>query len=79
VLVSPHVSLAHEIEAGGAGWISEVNAEGLRATLATALGDDDDRRRRGEAARNLARNFDWKEIADSLVRLYESVIASAGK
>ncbi len=79
VLVSPHVSLAHEIGSSGAGWISEVNAEGLRATLATALSDDNDRRRRGEAARNLARNFDWQEIAESLVRLYESVIASAGK
>jgi glycosyltransferase involved in cell wall biosynthesis len=79
VLISPHVSLAPEIEAGGAGWISEVNPKALRATLEKALGDDDDRRRRGEAARNLARNFDWQEIAGSLVRLYESVVASAGK
>jgi glycosyltransferase involved in cell wall biosynthesis len=79
VLVSPHVNLAQEIEASGAGWISDVNAEGLRETLAKALGDADGRRRRGEAGRNLARNFDWQEIADSLVRLYESVIASPGK
>jgi glycosyltransferase involved in cell wall biosynthesis len=79
VLVSPHVSLAQEIEASGAGWISDVNAEGLRETLAKALGDAGGRRRRGEAGRNLARNFDWQEIADSLARLYESVIASGGK
>jgi glycosyltransferase involved in cell wall biosynthesis len=79
VLVSPHVNLAHEIEASGAGWISEVDAVALRNTMATALGDSDERRRRGEAGRKLAREFDWHNVSDALVQLYESVIAFAGK
>lgn len=79
VLVSPHVNLAHEIEASGAGWISEVDTVALRNTMLRALGDDDECRRRGEAGRVLARKFDWHSVADALVRLYESVIASAAR
>ena len=75
VLVSPHVGLASEIEGGGAGWISEVNADALGNTMTKALSDDNERRRRGEAGRLLARQFDWHKVAETLAQLYESIVS----
>jgi len=74
VLVSPHVSLAAEIEAARAGWISAVESKPLSNTLAAALGDHNELRRRGAAGRILARKFDWDSVAEMLIRLYESIL-----
>lgn len=74
VLVSPHVSLAAEVEANGCGWISKVDVVTLRDTMAKALGDGEGRQRRGEAGRNLARKFDWDNVGELLLELYKSVV-----
>jgi glycosyltransferase involved in cell wall biosynthesis len=73
VLVGTEVGLAEEIIVGGAGWASEVKLSALSETLASILGDDDERRGRGMAGRGLARKFDWQHVAEMLVRLYESM------
>jgi glycosyltransferase involved in cell wall biosynthesis len=73
VLVSPHVSLAAEIEASRAGWVCEVSAEALAHTMAEALNDHDERLRRGAAGRALVSKFDWDEIAGMLIELYKSI------
>jgi glycosyltransferase involved in cell wall biosynthesis len=73
VLVSPHVNLADEIEAAGAGWISPVEAGSLCETLTSALRDRDELSRRGELGRLLAQRFDWHNVAAMLAQLYESV------
>ncbi len=73
VLLSPHVNLADEIEAAGAGWISPVEAMSLQQTLASALRDKEELSHRGELGRVFAQRFDWPNIAAMLAQLYESV------
>jgi glycosyltransferase involved in cell wall biosynthesis len=75
VLVSPHVNLAPEIEAAGAGWVVPVEAKALEAALAHALNDDRTRKQFGLAARNLSLRFSWSGISAQLVKLYSSVSA----
>lgn len=74
VLVSPHVNLAPEIEKINAGWIAELDKELIAAVLADALGDERERRCRGESGREWARMFSAAEIATKLACLYESLM-----
>jgi glycosyltransferase involved in cell wall biosynthesis len=73
VLIGPHVGLMREIQEAGAGWISAVETSTLAETLKSALSDDDERRRRGAAGRELARKFDWNKLGEMLAQLYESI------
>jgi glycosyltransferase involved in cell wall biosynthesis len=77
VLISPHVNLAPDIRAAGAGWVAEVNKDSLVKELAEALSSEEERLRRGEAGRNLALNFAWPKVAEKLFDLY--TLAAAGK
>ena len=73
VIVSPHVNTADAIQAGGAGWVTPLELEGLRATLAVALRDEDERKRRGAAGRALViSRFFWGAVGEELVQLYRS-------
>jgi glycosyltransferase involved in cell wall biosynthesis len=73
VLVSPHVNLAPDIERACAGWIAELSQEKLAGVLAEALDDVEERQRRGAHARALAQTFAAPLIANSLVKLYQSL------
>ena len=73
VLVSPHVNLADEIAAAGAGWVSPVEAMSLQQTLMSALHDKDELSRRGALGRVFAQRFAWPNVAEMLAQLYESV------
>jgi glycosyltransferase involved in cell wall biosynthesis len=73
VLASPHVNLADEIRAAGAGWISPVEAMSLQQTLTAALRDNDELHRRGALGRVFAQQFVWPNVAGMLAQLYESV------
>ncbi len=74
VLVSPHVNLAPEIKEAGAGWIAELNHEDFANVLAEALGNEQERKCRGERGRQLANSFGADEVATRLIRLYKSLI-----
>ena len=74
VLLSPQVNLAPEIEAAGAGWI--VNREDLTPVLSTALADNGERTRRGQAAYVFAQRYSWEKTAADLIKLYEEVRCS---
>jgi glycosyltransferase involved in cell wall biosynthesis len=76
VLVSPHVNLAQEIEAQGAGWIAEVDKDAIKTALAEALGNEDERARRGRSGKILAQNFSWDKLGADLLKLYESITAA---
>ena len=76
VLISPHVNLAPDIRAAGAGWIAAVCKEAIESTLAEALGSESERRKRGKAGRNLALNFAWPVIAERLCDAYKAVLAA---
>lgn len=72
VLLSREVGLAAEVERAGAGWVTERTR--LACSLAEALRDGDERRRRGEAGSELAsRRFSWPSLAAELIALYQSV------
>jgi glycosyltransferase involved in cell wall biosynthesis len=74
VLVSPHVSLADEIELANAGWIARVEKDALKTRLAEALTDEEELSRRGRAGKTLSENYSWERVADSLVDLYKSTL-----
>jgi glycosyltransferase involved in cell wall biosynthesis len=75
-IVSPHVNLAGDIEAAGAGWVTGLDPHEIEKTLKSAMNDAGERQRRGEAGREfVTRNFGWPKIATELVRLYQQVAA----
>jgi glycosyltransferase involved in cell wall biosynthesis len=74
VLVSPHVNLAPEIEAAGAGWVAHLEENALRASLIKALRSKEERKLRGEAGKRLALKFDWSTIGQQLAALYSNLL-----
>jgi glycosyltransferase involved in cell wall biosynthesis len=76
VLVSPHVNLADEIGAAGAGWIAEVDRQSIESALAEALSHEDERARRGEAGRTLSQEFSCERVAARLNEMYAAVSAT---
>jgi glycosyltransferase involved in cell wall biosynthesis len=69
------------VEDGETGWLVPRDDEGaLAAALLEAVNDEDERRRRGRAAREdaLAR-FSWPGIADGVAAVYEDAVARAGR
>jgi glycosyltransferase involved in cell wall biosynthesis len=74
VLVSPHVNLAEEIVLANAGWIATVDKHALMSRLAEALSDDDERRRRGQAGKQLSQKYSWTTTAKNLLDLYKQVV-----
>ena len=74
VLVSPHVNLAEEIVLANAGWIATVDKDALLSRLAEALGDEEERVRRGLAGKQLSQKYSWDTAAKSLIDLYKQVV-----
>ena len=72
VLVSPHVNLAHEIEAANAGWV--VDLAQLNDGLASALENETERARCGKAAFQFSKQFSWERTATELVELYRQIV-----
>ncbi|MCI0663421.1 MAG: glycosyltransferase, partial [Acidobacteria bacterium] len=77
VLVSAHVNLAPEIEEAGAGWVAKLSKEKLAGVLSEALGNEEERKHRGDNARALAQNFAAPTVAKRLLDLYQSLIDRA--
>lgn len=75
VLISPHVGLASEIEAVGAGWVTSVGKEALEASLSEALANKTERTRRGKAGIDLAKAFSWQKVTYQLKELYGSILS----
>jgi glycosyltransferase involved in cell wall biosynthesis len=75
-LVSRQVHLADAVEAAGAGWVVDGDHASLRAGLADALDDAQERESRGRAARELARRFSWTGVGAQLLELYQQLVSS---
>jgi glycosyltransferase involved in cell wall biosynthesis len=73
VLVSRHVNLAEDIQSVQAGWITEVDQYSLEKALAEALRSPEERSRRGNSGKQLARRFTWPNVAAQLNELYAQV------
>lgn len=74
VLISPHVNLAPDVQAAGAGWIAPVEEAAIRAALANALDSRTERMKRGLAGYELSKKFLWTAIADALLNLYSQIL-----
>jgi len=72
-IVSRHGGLASDIEEAGAGWVAHVELSDLRILLEEAMQSPDERERRGQAARALARRFAWSSVAREVAELYGRV------
>jgi len=75
VLVSPHVNLAPEIEKAGAGWVAALGENELTNVLAEALGNEQERWRRGNNGRELAGGYGAAKVAIKLIDLYRTLAA----
>jgi glycosyltransferase involved in cell wall biosynthesis len=75
VLVSPHVNLAPEIEKAGAGWVAALREDKLANALAEALGNEQERWRRGNNGRELASSYGAAKVATRLIDLYQNLAA----
>jgi glycosyltransferase involved in cell wall biosynthesis len=80
VLVSSHVGLAADIQHAGAGWVVNLDANGLRAGLIEACSAAAELEQRGAAARTLVRErFTWSRIASEWFSQYETILAQTRK
>jgi glycosyltransferase involved in cell wall biosynthesis len=74
VLVSTDVNLAGEIRAAGAGWVTPLAPDALRAALGAALRKGSGLASHGAAGRALVRaRFTWSRVSAALVDLYGAV------
>jgi glycosyltransferase involved in cell wall biosynthesis len=66
---------AEIVDDGETGWlVPPDDEEALAAALVEAVNDGDERRRRGEAAYDLARGrYSWPALAEGLARVYDEV------
>ena len=77
VLLSRQVGLATDVAEHEAGWIVDLQPDGLRNGLLEATANATEARRRGEKARRLvADRFTWPQVSAQLRLLYESLLTS---
>lgn len=74
VLISPHVNLAPDVHAAGAGWIAPVEHEAIKAALSEAFGSRTERMKRGRAGYELSKRFVWSAVAGALLSLYQQIL-----
>jgi glycosyltransferase involved in cell wall biosynthesis len=74
VLVSRNVNLAGEIATANAGWIADINKESLLEKLSEALGDENERAKRGRAGKQLSLRYSWDNTARALADLYRDLL-----
>jgi len=75
VLVSEHVNLAPEIARVKAGWVTSLDSAEFSRTLAEAMSEEHERRRRGVAGKAFVeQHLSWGGSAAELKRLYTSIL-----
>jgi glycosyltransferase involved in cell wall biosynthesis len=76
-VVSASVNLSPDVARVRAGWVADDTDAGLADALRSAMGDEEERGRRAQAARGLAVQFTWAASAERLEALYASVCGHA--
>lgn len=79
LVISRQVNLAPDVEEAGAGWVSRLDVDSLRAALLESMLNGDERRRRGNAGRRLAQRFSPSETSRQLLNLYRDIVGGKGK
>jgi phosphatidylinositol alpha-mannosyltransferase len=68
------------LDDGQAGVLVEIgDAEQLAAGIISVLSDDDGRAAMVRRARDRAARYDWSDVADQILRVYDTVVVGAGK
>ena len=73
VLISRQVNLAEDIQRAEAGWVTDVGIDVLAGALRSALGNDEERQRRGIAGMILSKQFTAEKMGAELIRLYSTI------
>lgn len=74
VILSPHVNLAPEVEAAGAGWVTPLEPGAIESTLAATMRDPHGRAQRGAAGKELVLSrFTWAAVGGQLAEVYNSI------
>ena len=78
VVISNQVHIWPAIQASEAGWVVPTETEALANALQAALGDRQERQRRGENARCCAiENYSWGAIAQQIADRYQTILTAA--
>jgi len=76
VVVSERMNLAPEIKQARAGWVASLDTHEFSRTLAEAMSDDVEIRRRGAAGRlYVEQHLSWATAAEELVKLYSLILS----
>lgn len=74
VILSPHVNLAPEVAAAGAGWVTPLEPGAIESTLAATMRDPHGRAQRGAAGKELVLSrFTWSAVGGQLAEVYNSI------
>ncbi len=77
VVVSPHVAIAKEIEAAGAGLVAERDSAEIARSIGVILASPEAARQMGTAGRDLVdTKFAWPRVAAELEEMYQSILVS---
>ena len=80
IVVSDSVALAAEVRRFCAGWVAPLESEGLTEVLEEAMSSPEERVRRGQAGRRLARErYRWASVARELMAEYRRIVAGTGE
>lgn len=77
VVISNQVYIWQDIQQSGAGWVCECAQASLTAQLRAALGNPEERRRRGAQAQQFAQDhYRWSAIAPQAIAAYEQILSA---
>jgi glycosyltransferase involved in cell wall biosynthesis len=76
VVISPHVNIAPDIAAVGAGIVTERTPAAFASAISALLDDPEERSALAGRGRAFAQRYDWSAIAPRLAAMYDSVLRS---
>ena len=75
VIISDGVHIWEDVKQAEAGWVGSCEVEGIAALVKSALGDCEERHRRGSNAKAYARkHYSWDAIAQQMIQVYDQMI-----
>lgn len=74
VVISDRVHIWPDVAGAEAGWVCGCEVEAIAASIKDALSSEEERKRRGENAREFAReNYNWEAIAAQTIEAYKQL------
>ena len=74
VVISDRVHIWQDIQSANAGWVTPCEVEQLTEALQSAIEDKEERKQRGENARQLTKaKYSWRAIAQEMIEAYKNI------